>query len=239
MTTVKFISIVLLTIIPFLLSWLLNAGGKKKESGNKNLISTVSRYFPYFKKVGKRAYLLIVLFYDKMKGYVKARKLFTLLLFLSMIALQFIDNTTSQSRVRYYLENASVNAEAFSHLPHNIKIAILERMAKDPFVVTADIYLIAVLVTFLFFSYRISDKALTKIHNSRKIFALLLVCIAFFLFWKNGKALLLSEISFLLLLAGTIYPNFEGEEDPKKKQPIHSEEKKRSRCFHRVFRKSA
>ena len=89
-----------------------------------------------------------------------------------------------------------------------------------PFLTRPLVYLITFGMTLLFFSYKLANRILTKIHNSKRILIGVSCVIILFSFFDEGRYILLSEVLFVIAMAALFYPNFHDPAAPKGRKPI-------------------
>lgn len=133
--------------------------------------------------------------YEGMKRSENFRKFFTLILLMVMLAMQFIDFHASTEIARMLQDS---NA---SHNDTMLTMATYAPLMTRPYAT-----LIAAALSLSFFSYKLADKVLTKLHNNRRLFALIglaVVLLTVFL----PRWIVVSEMLAITLMAGYVYPN--------------------------------
>lgn len=226
MLTLKLILFVVLTSIPFMYHFLI----KPRRDSVKKYRNIFTAMQPQMTRIRKLVYWLetrIINFYDKMKRAKKARKFFTLILLLFLIGVQAIDNFASGEVVSTYKTMSRENRlDQLSVTGKRTAAPFMQRSLNNclyPFLTRPIVYLITFGMTLLLFSYKLANKVLTIIHNSRKVLIVLSCLIIMFSFFDEGRYMLLSEVLFVTTMAGLFYPNFHGKMNPRGKKPIPQE----------------
>lgn len=75
-----------------------------------------------------------------------------------------------------------------------------------PFQTSLWVYMVALMMTLLLFSYRFADRVLVGIHGSRCLQILLASLAIVVAVVDCGRAFLMGELIFILLMAGMVYP---------------------------------
>lgn len=224
--TLKLILFVVLTTIPFLYHFLV----KPRRESQKRYRNIFTAMQPQMTRIGKLAYWFgtrIINFYDKMERTKKARKFFTLLLVLFLIGVQAIDNFASGEVASTYKTMARENRlEQLSVTGKRTAAPFMQRSLSNclyPFLTRPIVYLITFGITLLFFSYKLANWMLSKIHNANRVLIILSCLIILFSFFDEGRYMLLSEVLFVITMAGLFYPNFHGKMNPRGKRPMPQE----------------
>lgn len=215
-----------LTSVPFAYQFLVKKKRKEDEK-YRNLLTAAQPHIPKVKKMISRFFSLLINFYDKMKRRQKPRKFFTLLLLLFLLAVQVLDNLSSSKVVDKY--RVMAKEKRLGELSIDGKKTTAPFMQRKmanylyPFLTKPVVYLFTFVVTVLLFSYKIANRLLTKIHNSKRFLLGVSCVVILFSFFDEGRYLLLSETLFIITLAALFYPNFYGDADPKGRKPVPQE----------------
>ena len=223
MLILTLILFVVLTSIPFLYHFLIKP---RRESMKKyRNVFTVTQ--PHMSKLKKSAWRLgthLINFYDKMKCREKPRKFFTLLLLLFLLGIQGVDNFASGEVAATYKTMAKENRlDQLSISGKKTVAPFMQRKMNNylyPFLTRPLIYLLTFAMTLLFFSYKLANRILTKIHNNKKVLIAISCIIILFSFFDEGRYMLLSEVLFVITMAALFYPNFHVSDGPKGRKPI-------------------
>ena len=168
--------------------------------------------------------------YKKMKFSRNARKFFTYILIVSMLIVQFVDFQASKYAKEHLNEATSVSVE--NTQPSNSTClaikhkasTILLRSHTTPFWA----FNLCLIITLATFSFRLSDMVLTKIHNVRWIKWAMGLVIVLLIVVSIGRLLLVAEISYLILMAGLLYPNPRFDEYGKWRRRITNQVRRKS-----------
>lgn len=209
----KFILAFILTMIPFVFHYWVKP--KSKESPKwENLISLLETKLPVVKRRKRRVYAWLVGVYRKMKFSRNARKFFTYILVVFMLIVQVVDFQASKYAQQRLGETTSIVAAKGSYdKPAVVKAKrkaseMMLRSHTTPFWA----FNLCLIVTLATFSFKLADMVLTKIHNVRWIKWGMGAAILLIVVLSVGRLMLVSEIAYLILLAGLIYPNPNFEE---------------------------
>ena len=219
MLILKLILFVVLTSIPFLYHFLIKP---RRESVKKyrNVFTAAQPHMSKLKKSVWRIGTHLINFYDKMKHREKPRKFFTLLLLLFLLGIQGVDNFASGEVAATYKTMAK--EKRLDQLSISGKKTVAPFMQRKmtnylyPFLTRPLVYLITFGMTLLFFSYKLANKILTKIHNSKRISCAIIL----FSIFDEGRYILLSEVLFVIAMAALFYPNFHDPAAPRGRKPI-------------------
>lgn len=225
----KLILAFILTMIPFVFHYWIKP--KSKESPKwKNSISILEENLPYIRSKKRIIFVCFMRFYKKMKFSRNARKFFTYILIVSMLIVQFVDFQVSKYAKEYLNEATSISVEKTQPgnstclaVKHKAS-AMLLRSHTTPFWA----FNLCLVITLATFSYRLSDMVLTQIHNVRWIKWAMGVAIVLFIVASLGRLLLVAEISYLILMAGLIYPNPRFDEYGKWRRRITNQVRRKS-----------
>ena len=223
MLILKLALFAVLTSIPFLYHYLVKPRRDSVER-YRNIFTAAQ---PQMSKARKVIWILgtrNINFYDKMKRREKPRKFFTLLLVLFLIGTQAIDNFASgEVAATYKMMAKEKRLEQLSISGKRTVAPFMQRKMVNylyPFLTRPLVYLFTFGLTLLLFSYRVADKILTIIHNSRQGLLVISCIIILFSFFDEGRYILLSEVLFIITMGALFYPNFHGTDTPKGRKPI-------------------
>lgn len=223
MLILKLILFVVLTSIPFLYHFLIKP---RRESVKKyrNVFTAAQPHMSKLKKSVWRIGTHLINFYDKMKHREKPRKFFTLLLLLFLLCIQGVDNFASGEVAATYKTMAKEKRlDQLSISGKKTAAPFMQRKMSNylyPFLTRPLVYLITFGMTLLFFSYKLANRILTKIHNSKRILIGVSCVIILFSFFDEGRYILLSEVLFVIAMAALFYPNFHDPATPKGRKQI-------------------
>lgn len=223
MLILKLILFVVLTSIPFLYHFLIKP---RRESVKKyrNVFTAAQPHMSKLKKSVWRIGTHLINFYDKMKHQEKPRKFFTLLLLLFLLCIQGVDNFASGEVAATYKTMAKEKRlDQLSISGKKTAAPFMQRKMSNylyPFLTRPLVYLITFGMTLLFFSYKLANRILTKIHNSKRILIGVSCVIILFSFFDEGRYILLSEVLFVIAMAALFYPNFHDPATPKGRKQI-------------------
>lgn len=223
MLILKLILFVVLTSIPFLYHFLIKP---RRESVKKyrNVFTAAQPHMSKLKKSVWRIGTHLINFYDKMKHREKPRKFFTLLLLLFLLCIQGVDNFASGEVAATYKTMAKEKRlDQLSISGKKTAAPFMQRKMSNylyPFLTRPLVYLITFGMTLLFFSYKLANRILTKIHNSKRILIGVSCVIILFSFFDEGRYILLSEVLFIIAMAALFYPNFHDPATPKGRKQI-------------------
>lgn len=163
-----------------------------------------------YDSVGKKVVSFLSWYYEKMKTSISARKLFTLILVMVLLAVQYVDYETTLSAVRanHLIGEASSflkmdKAGMGSCLWNAWEKNLLFLPSQTPY----NLIMVNLLCTFLLFNYRIAENVLTCLNQKKVIFSLS-AAVSVALILIDGR--LLIGCIYILLGAGAIFPKFVG-----------------------------
>ena len=161
----------------------------------RNLSTAVMACLPKIRGVVKKARSFLSWYYDKMKTSMNARKLFTLVLVMVLLAVQYVDYETTLYAVRtnHLIGECSSflemnKAEGISCLWNVWEKNLFFLPSQTPY----NIITINLLCTFLLFNYRIAENVLTCL-NQKKIIFSLSAAVSVTLILIDGRLLIGSE----------------------------------------------
>ena len=218
-----------LTMSPFVFCYWIQP--KSNDSPTwKNSISILQENLPPIRTKKRIIFLWFMRFYKKMKFSRNARKFFTYILIVSMLIVQFVDFQASKYAKEPLNEVTSISVE--NTQPRNSTClaskhktsAMLLRSHTTPFWA----FNLCLIITLATFSFRLSDIVLTKIHNVRWIKWAMGIAIVLLIVTSIGRLLLVAEISYLILMAGLLYPNPRFDEYGKWRRRITNQVRRKS-----------
>ena len=157
------------------------------------------------KKAIWRVGTYLINFYDKMKRRETPRKFFTLLLLLSLLLFQGVDNFASSEVAATY--KTMVKENRLNELSISGKKTVAPFMQRKfsnylyPFLTRPIVYLVSFALTLIFFSYRMANWILTIIHNSKKTLLVLSAIMIFFLSSMKDDTCFFSEVLLIITMA--------------------------------------
>ena len=178
----------------------------------RNLSTAVMACLPKLRGVVKKAKSFLSWYYDKMKTSISARKLFTLVLVMVLLAVQYVDYETTL----YAVGANHLVAEASSFLEMDeagMGSCLWNAWEKNllflPSHTPYNLIMVNLLCTFLLFNYRIAENVLTCLNQKKVIFSLS-AAVSVALILIDGRLLIGSECIYILLGVGAIFPKFVG-----------------------------
>ena len=212
MIILKIILTLLLTSVPFIHHYYILPKSKKDER-YKHLGMVMKRYMPkinyYFFILKKR----INKFFQELKTNETNRKFFLLIVFFTMLIFLYVDWQSSSKVANIYMEYKNKNmlsklALVASNEYTFFDLKVLHNCLYSS-VTFPLITLLSTLISFTFFSYKLSDKILIAIHNNITFFIINSIIIFLFSILYEGRMMLFSEIIFIINYAAILYPNRE------------------------------
>ena len=192
-----------------------------REKERTNLWMVLGRKIPF---VGLICYSIegfLKTLTKRMRTSENARKLYTVLLLLTLLVFTFVDYAASR--------------EAMSLMDDMIQHGY-EVTADDDFIIeelawkkygnmVSDVYVLFAcqVLTFAFFSYRFADWLLSSVHGSKELTwmtVLLILMIVVYCALMTPKYLILAVVIYIILLASLYYPDRDVDASPKGRQGI-------------------
>ena len=218
MILLKVILSLVLAIIPFAYANY-QRGQQKKGAQQSNLYTFLAKHLPKITKAWQAVRKFASRIYNGMKRSDSFRRFFTIITLLVLIGYQYVDFHVASSiahTVRDTLENsAEKNVEKIAE----IKVWL-------PYFTKPHATMLVGCFTLLFFSYRFSNKILTLLHNSRRLYCLVgLVTITLTILAPRWN--IMAETLAIILMAAYVYPNKRPIEQPKGRKgiPVHQRQK--------------
>ena len=138
-----------------------------------------------------------------MKHSTEARKFFSLVLLLVLLTIAMVDFNASATIARKVTKAAQ---ESGSQSETMIGLYTVYR----PYLTFRYATLLAGLIVIPFFSYRLTDKILSRLACSRRMFAVMtavtLCLLAMSAFWSSGRNIIIIQMLFVILGAASVYP---------------------------------
>lgn len=184
----------------------------------RSLTSVIGRQLPLLRRWGKRISSYLSWFYGMMKKSKGARKFFTLVLVMGLLLFQYVDYEASLAYIDITEElgNSYINQIGSWQ-------GVLGLWEKNmfflPMLTPYNLIAINMLLTFPFFSYRLSDCILSYLHRNNKMFFIIAFGVAFMMIF-NVRLLIGAECIYIILAAATIYPELEQEGEDKWKKTL-------------------
>ncbi len=220
MIYLKIILAFLLSAIPFLYVSFVKP---KRETSKvwRNMFTAIGSQLPRLKAVKTTCAKFMHRLYEGMKRSDNFRKFFTLITLLLMIAVQFVDYSSSVEVARMIRDAANEGAEtaakAAAYTSH--VIAVYGSLMSKPHAT-----LLAACLSLILFVFKAGDWLLTRLHNSRKIFFTVAMMTLIILF-TSPRFFIVVEVLEMMLMAALIYPNKVVPQDPKGRKGIPMEQK--------------
>lgn len=219
--SLKVILAFVLTAIPFAYhAWV--QPNQDRSPLLRNLSTAVTACLPKIRGVVKKARSFLSWYYDKMKTSISARKLFTLVLVMVLLAVQYVDYETTLYAVR--TNHLIGECSSFGEMDKSEGISCLWSVwEKNLFFLPSqtpyNIITINLLCTFLLFNYRIAENVLTCLNQKKVIFSLS-AAVSVALILIDGRLLIGSECLYILLGAGAIFPKSVGHGQDGSKESL-------------------
>lgn len=207
MIWLKIFLAVILTTIPFAYH-IYVAPRKDKSSKWRNIFTLLSDKFPQVKLFFKMIVEILREFHNGMKNFDSFRKFFILLLLLIMLAYQFVDFTVSNDMAKQVIED-SVDKDAILSFYNSYNAFV-----TAPFATIS-----SAIISLIFFSYRITNIILSKLHTEKKAFFIYGLLIMVLLF-SIPRYFILVEILYIILIAAYFYPIKNGNTSPQYRRTI-------------------
>lgn len=126
-----------------------------------------------------------------------------------MLIVQFVDFQASKYAKEHLNEVTSISVE--NTQPRNSTCLAIKHKASTMLLRSHTTpfwaFNLCLIITLATFSFRLSDMVLTQIHNVRWIKWAMGLVIVLLIVVSIGRLLLVAEISYLILMAGLLYPN--------------------------------
>ena len=205
MLTLKIILLIILTFLPFLHHYYILPRSKKDEK-YKNLRSLLGTLNPKLKRLFSK-------FYEKIKKDESTRKFFSIIIFFVMVNFLCVDWFSSLDAAEIYHTLDKKNNLSLLAVNGQYEAAVggLKTLNNYlyPYLTFPIVRLLSVILIVPFYSYKITDKILSKLHNNIHLFMMNGVYIYCFAFLWEGRMIIISELIFIINLAAMVYPNRE------------------------------
>ena len=222
----KLILAMVLTMVPFWFHYWVKPKGKTSEKWSSSY-GFLSSKMPWFSRKVRAMKAWLSYVYQKMNRSHNGRKFFILVLLIAMLLYQVVDFHAAQEAYRLQAEYGSLGKN-LSLTPYSITLPMIDSRVElgpkpligsvlYPFFSHFWVYPLAMMLTLPLFSYKIADKVLLVIHGSwllQVILAFLSVAMAAM---DYGRVFLLSELLFILLMGGLVYPFKQQPSSPGRK----------------------
>ena len=195
MIVLKWLLAMLLTLVPFVFHYCIKPKAASSDKW-RNFYSFLSARMPWLKRKAFAVKAWISYVYHKMYRSDNGRKFFTLVLVICMLAAK----GKALRLTPYYIGLPGIDGEVELD-PKSFMENVLY-----PFQTSLWVYMVALVMTLLLFSYRLADRVLVGIHGSRCLQILLASLAIVVAVVDCGRAFLLGELIFILLMAGMVYP---------------------------------
>lgn len=147
-----------------------------------------------------------------------------------MLIVQFVDFQASKYAKEHLNEVTSISVE--NTQPRNSTCLAIKHKASTMLLRSHTTpfwaFNLCLIITLATFSFRLSDIVLTKIHNVRWIKWAMGIAIVLLIVTSIGRLLLVAEISYLILMAGLLYPNPRFDEYGKWRRRITNQVRRKS-----------
>ena len=215
MIVLKWLLAMLLTSVPFVFHYCIKPKAASSDKW-RNFYSFLSARMPWLKRKALAVKAWISYVYHKMYRSDNERKFFILVLVICMLVFQVVDFHAAKEACAFQVEWAA-KGKALSLTPYYIGLpgidgevelgpkAFMENVLY-PFQTSLWVYMVALMMTLLLFSYRLADRVLVGIHGSRYLQILLASLAVVVAVVDCGRAFLLGELTLILLMAGMVYP---------------------------------
>lgn len=205
MLTLKIILLIILTFLPFLHHYYILPRSKKDEK-YKNLRSLLGTLNPKLKRLFSK-------FHEKIKKDESTRKFFSIIIFFVMVNFLFVDWFSSLDAAEIYHTLDKKNNLSLLAVNGQYEAAVggLKTLNNYlyPYLTFPIVRLLSVILIVPFYSYKITDKILSKLHNNIHLFMMNGVYIYCFAFFWEGRMIIIYELIFIINLAAMVYPNRE------------------------------
>ena len=212
MIYLKIILAILLTAAAMLIKKAVNEK-EETDSRTKSLPALLSPLLPYVRKGWLKAVKFLRRLSEGMRRLDSFRKFFTLVLLLSIIAIQFIDFSASSSV-----------AQMLSEELHQGAATLDEGMVKTytPLMTYPQTTMVSGLLAMMFFSYKLSDKILLLLKKRKVFFWTCITTILVLL--SSPRNMVLAETLMMIEMSSLFYPFKVPDATPKNRVPLPSRE---------------
>ncbi|WP_157799907.1 hypothetical protein [Prevotella intermedia] len=148
-----------------------------------------------------------------MKKGESTRKFFSIIIFFVMVNFLCVDWFSSLDAAEIYHTLDKKNNLSLLAVNGQYEAAVggLKTLNNYlyPYLTFPIVRLLSVILIVPFYSYKITDKILSKLHNNIHLFMMNGVYIYCFAFLWEGRMIIISELIFIINLAAMVYPNRE------------------------------
>ena len=191
-----------LSAIPFLFKHLV-LPRKESSPACRNMLSAFGAARPFLNRYRRKLFNISIRIYNAMKHSIEARKFFSLILLLVLLTIAMVDFNASAGIARKVTKAAQESGSQTEAL-------IGLYTVYSPYLTFRYATLFAGLMIIPFFSFRLTDRILTRLSGSRRLFAAMstatLVLLAMSAFWASGRNIVIVELLFVILGAAYAYP---------------------------------
>lgn len=191
-----------LSAIPFLFKYLI-LPRKDLSPDCGNVIAAVGAARPCIKNWRRKLFNISIRIYNAMKHSVEARKFFSLTLLLVLLTIVMVDFNTSASIARKVTKAAH---ESGSQSEVMIGLYTVYR----PYLTSRYATLLAGLIVIPFFSYKLTDRILSRLASSKRWFALsslvTMLLLVISTLWLSGRNIIIIQMLYIILGAASVYP---------------------------------
>jgi hypothetical protein len=191
-----------LSAIPFLFKHLVMPS-KESAPTDRNMLSAIGTAIPFLNRYRRKLFNISIRIYNAMKHSTEARKFFCLILLLVLMTIAMVDFNASASIARKVTKAAQ---ESGSQSEVMIGLYTVYR----PYLTFRYATLLAGLMVIPFFSYKLTDRILSRLAGSRRLFAVMSMATVFLLamsvFYSSGRNIIIIQMLFVILGAASIYP---------------------------------
>lgn len=202
----------LLGIAPFAFTWFYRSAKGNPDSKSKSLFAVIGRHLPLLRKMTAAIGRWCRRLYDGMRREDSFRKFFTLIILFLMIVIQYVDFSASTTVARIVQSTVDFSGDSSGVLTAGIKPLF-------PFLTRPHATVIAALLSWSFFYYRIADRLLSWLHANDWWFgtAGLLTAVMIIVY---PRLFIIPELTAIILMAAAVYPDKLVDDTPKGKKPI-------------------
>ena len=202
MLYLKIVLALFLSAIPFLFKHLI-LPRRDSSPESRNFFAAVGAARPFIKKRQHKLFNISIRIYNAMKYSTEARKFFSLVLLLVLLTIAMVDFNASAGIARKVTKAAQ---ESGSQTETMIGLYTVYR----PYLTFRYATLLAVLMVIPFFSYKLTDRILSKLASGRRLFAVVtavtLCLLVMSAFWSSGRNIIIIQMLFVILGAASVYP---------------------------------
>lgn len=222
----KLILAMVLTMVPFWFHYCVKPKGKTSQKWRSSY-GFLSSKMPWISRKVRAMKVCISYVYQKMHRSHNGRKFFILILLIAILLYQVVDFHATQEAYQLQAEYGSLGKN-LCLTPYSITLPMIDsRMELGPkplmesvlysFFTHFWVYPLAMMLTLPLFSYKIADGILLRIHGSWLLQVILAFLSVVMAAMDYGRVFVLSELLFILLMAGMVYPFKQQPSSPGRK----------------------